>query len=281
MAVVKYTEVSIAKADNNEDACYIDEHIAFVLDGATGLFKERITPEPSDARWFAQQWKKYLQANLPDWSRSLSKIIHQGILDIDKQYMCLPGAADIKSKPSSGVACCRVRDGKMQFFILGDCAILIIKDDTYLHLAIDDLAFLDSGNIRKAMEIAKQRNISVRDARPFIADGLAAVRFMQNKPGGYWILAGDPDAAYRGYFGQIDIKDARSILLMTDGFTQIFDTLFIHTKPELCQLIRDGVSLETLAKQIRDAQTLDAGCNKHPRLKTHDDTTAVMWRLIS
>lgn len=70
---------SRAGATNNEDEIALTNSYGFVLDGATGLLKENITNLPSDAQWFVQQWKYFLQQNLQNNSTPLKQILKQGV----------------------------------------------------------------------------------------------------------------------------------------------------------------------------------------------------------
>lgn len=258
----------------NEDAVYVCENFGFVLDGATGLLKENVSPNKSDAAWFTQTFKDYFIKHLGDTSKSIQEIVRQGIELIDNQYMSFKGAENVKSKPSSGVAIFRLNNNKIEYFILGDCTLIVRKSNNIIEqLKLDDLPRLDAINIDKLVKVAKENNINVVDARSLINDDLVKTRLMQNTDEGYWILSDNTDAPYHALTGEFSSDEITQIVGMSDGFSQIFDTFNICTKELLLDNLKNGISIEELYKVLCTAQDLDASCNNYPRFKLRDDAT--------
>ena len=270
---------SLPGANCNEDASFICDDFLFVIDGATGLLKENVTPERSDARWFALRWCEYLKENLPNKSISIKEIVRKGITQIDAEYMAFDGAKHVQSKPSAGVAICRRENNHFNTFILGDCSIMLVKDKGFSHLFDTKLSKLDTEQIANMTAIAKSKGINVIDARPFISENLLANRKLLNTPQGYWVLASDPKAADNAQTNKISLSDIKKVVAMTDGFSQIFDTLAIMSKEEFAQKVLRGVPAEDFVKLIRQTQDEDFNCNRFPRFKKSDDTTVIIEHL--
>jgi len=260
----------------NEDAMYVSEKFGFVLDGATGLLKENVSPIKSDAAWFTQTFREFFINNLGDMSKSFQEIVIKGIIEIDNTYMSFPNAETVKSKPSSGAAIYRINNDKFEYFILGDCSFLIEDTKgTVTHLKLDDLTRLDAININKMAKIAKEKGINVVDARELINDDLVKTRLMQNTDEGYWILSDDTEAPSHALVGEIPLENINQIVGTSDGFSQIYDTFFIYTKEELIEKLQNGTSIETLYKTLCTEQDKDALCNEKPRFKLRDDATLI------
>lgn len=275
-----YTMISIPGLDNNEDAAFVSSQMGYVLDGATGLLKEKITPAGSDATWFSYTWSEYLHKHLSDEKRSITQIVKQGITEINNLYMSMEGAGQVKSKPSAGAAMFRIVRDKIELFILGDVSIFLMdKEGNFTHFALTDLPKLDEMNINRMVNIAKEKNIDVIEARPFITDTLVEVRNRQNKPGGYWILSDNPEAADKAFTAEINKDNIKTIVVMSDGFSQIFDTLNIYTKQELASRLISGECLETMCRKIKTVQEEDALCNRYPRFKKSDDLSVIKLEL--
>ena len=79
-----YSSLSIQGNNCNEDAVFINSKFGFVIDGASGLYKEKITTAESDAQWFSNAWKEYLEKSLTDESKELSQIFRDGVKEITK-----------------------------------------------------------------------------------------------------------------------------------------------------------------------------------------------------
>lgn len=262
----------------NEDEAWLSPtgNCGFVIDGASGLFKEKITSAGSDAQWFAQTWCEYLKKNLPSRLTSLEEIIEQGIREITAEFMAHTGAEEIKSKPSAGIAIFRIEGDTIRTFVLGDCSIMVINHDGgYLHLLDSKLSDFDEINIKRMVRIAKEKGINVIEARSFVKEDLVSVRNMQNTPNGYWALAFDVNAVTHANKNEINLSKVKSIIAMTDGFSQIVDLLGMMTKEEFAKRIIDGSTLEQFFDLIRQAQEGDPFCNRFPRFKKSDDATAV------
>ena len=258
---------------NNEDAIYACDRFGFVIDGATGLLKENVSNMPSDAAWFSQTLKSYLIENLNNYSLTIQDIMKNAIIEIDRRYNLFKGAENVRSKPSAGIALFRINNGILEYFILGDCS-LIVKDNQNKinHLKLDDLTRLDNINIDKMKTIAKQKNINVIEARPFINDDLVKTRLSQNTSEGYWIVADNPDAVNHALCGTIPVESVKQLVGLSDGFSQIYDTFEYYTKEQLLKNLCK-TSIEDIYKILWNLQEQDKHCNNHPRFKTRDDAS--------
>ena len=275
---MNYTSISVRGSQYNEDAVFINEKYGFVIDGASGLYKEKISDAESDAQWFSNAWKDYLKKELADEKKDLSEIFRIGIARIDKRYSQMEGADSVKMKPSAGIAVFRIVENIIQYFILGDCSIMFVNANGLgNHIHFEALSILDNANISAMVRISREKNIHVVEARSFIKDSLVNARLKQNQPNGYWSLSDSLVAIDNALTGEIPICQVKHIILMSDGFSQIFDTLNICTKEELAKKVASGISPKELCGKIKTVQDSDPFCNKYPRFKKSDDTTVAIY----
>ncbi len=269
------------KSDNeNEDCVYLCDDFGFVMDGATGLLKENITNCVSDAKWYVEEFKNFLIKNLKT-KKNLKEIMKDGITYVSNTYNNIEGATSVKSKPSSGIALFRKNENNIEYFILGDCQ-LIIKDkkDIITKLQLNDLPKLDNINIGRMVKIAKEKNINVIDARPLINDYLVETRLTQNTNNGYWILSDDINAVDHALHGTLNLKDIKQIIGLTDGFSQLYEVFKVFTYEELVNLINNKkISLDNLYDTLFTLQENDSNCNRYPRFKIRDDASIFNYEL--
>lgn len=269
------------KSDNeNEDCVYLCDDFGFVMDGATGLLKENITNCVSDAKWYVEEFKNFLITNLKT-KKNLKEIMKDGIRYVSNTYNNIEGATSVKSKPSSGIALFRKNENNIEYFILGDCQ-LIIKDKKNIitKLQLNDLPKLDNINIGRMVKIAKEKNINVIDARPLINDYLVETRLTQNTNNGYWILSDDINAVDHALHGTLNLKDIKQIIGLTDGFSQLYEVFKVFTYEELVNLINNKkISLDNLYDTLFTLQENDSNCNRYPRFKIRDDASIFNYEL--
>lgn len=264
---------------HNEDSFSIKPRYGFVLDGATGLLKERVTNMESDAQWFAHKWRDFLDKNL-DSGAPLKEILKQGVKSVNDEYMALPGAENVKSKPSAGIALYRALNGKLEYFLLGDCSIILTKKSgKVVYLQPQELTKLDQINIDRMSAIAKEKNINVIDARDLITENLLETRLTQNTDKGYFILSDSYEAIDKALYGTIDFDEITQVVVLSDGYSQIFDTFNILSTEKFAEAMSADASLGELYNILWNLQEKDKHCNKYPRFKVRDDATAILYKV--
>lgn len=258
----------------NEDCVYLQDDFGFVLDGATGLTNDNVTPEKSDARWFTREFTRFLTENLGDKTQTIQSILKKGILEVNTKFNSYCGEKEIKVKPSSTIALFRINKNEVEFFVLGDCVFLIRDiNNNVKELTTNDLSRLDAQNIKTLIKRAKENNVYIVDARPLVNDELIRARLSQNTKGGYWTLSDSIEAIDNGLYAKMNINEIKQIIAMSDGFSQIFDLFKLYTAKEFADQIQSGKPIEELYMELYNAQEQDNTCNNYPRFKLRDDTT--------
>lgn len=261
----------------NEDIFNISEKAAWVLDGATGLTGSNISRFKSDASWYVDKWNEYLKKNIND-SKSLKEIIRFGISLIKEEYRAFSGFDNLQAVeyPCAAISLIRLVDeNKIEYFVLGDCTLLLKNDIEKLEIYDRKLEQLEEKIIDKIICEKNKNSISLLDAKKLCLEDIKNTRLLKNKVNGYWILELDEEAVNYALTGTVDISKDSSVCIMSDGFSQYYDTLNIaKNSKEFMELLKEK-PIEELLEELRRVQENDGECNKYPRLKKGDDSTIV------
>ena len=251
----------------NEDRIVIGKNYFLVIDGATPLVKNNV--KPTEASWFAGFIKKNLKKNDGNLINKLNEISKKAY----KQFAKI-SILNKKYFPSCALAWVEINNNKIVAHTIGDCEIVIkYKDNTLKRLLIEDLPKLDNGAIQQMVNVAKEKNISVKEARKHINDILIENRKLMNKPNGYSIFTIDnnPDFKFSTY--EEDVNKIKEIYVYSDGISQAFDELKIYDSWE--ELFKNDVRLSKLIKRIVKKAKSDVNYNKYPRFKLIDDISII------
>ena len=261
----------------NEDYAYLCEDYAFVLDGASNITGEHYTSCNTDAEWYAQKFGKYLEVALKDKDKSIKEIMKQGIIEVTQNYIEIVGDKKIIDMPSSCVTAIRFDKNrrKMEYFVLGDSGIAMRFNNNIVNITDQVLPKLDGHDLRTMQDIVKEKGITVLEARRYIDKQMFQKRMLKNKPNGYWILGDDVEACEHAMYGVVDVANGGQVLLYTDGFSQIWETVNLYTLEQVFNKLKSGVNLLDLSGELYSIQENDPFCNKYPRFKKRDDTSAI------
>lgn len=272
-------KISFAGREWNEDYAFSGEQFSFVIDGATSLTPEKFSNEETDAKWFSLQFGKFLEKELKHEDLSISEILKKGIIKIAKDFKKLSGKHDVIDMPSAAIAIVRRKQNKLEYFVLGDCGFLFKHKNAVKEFTTTKITKLDKLNIDTMVKIAKEKNIDVIQARKFVNDDILKKRLSKNTKNGYWILCDSIEACDHALQGELDIEGGDEILLYSDGFSQLWDTLDLFKKKQIFQQFDNGQTLVDLFNLLRKTQKEDSSCNKFPRTKVHDDSSAVYFKI--
>ncbi|MGH3680366.1 MAG: hypothetical protein ACRDT2_08975, partial [Natronosporangium sp.] len=101
-----------------------------------------------------------------------------------------------------------------------------------------------------------------------------------NQPGGYWIAAATPEAAYHAVTGQCRRTGpdrVRRVALLTDGASCAVDRFCLLDWPGLLDLVTEHGPRELL-RRVRVAESADPAGEHQPRYKRHDDASVALCR---
>ena len=249
----------------NEDRFIIGKDYFMVIDGATPLIKVN---NFNEACWMVNYIKKNIN--------KLKGNIKERLLVLSKDgFNKLPvKMKDEEYLPSAGMAWVEYDEKYFYANVLGDCEVTFItKDGQIVRCHTTRLNELDGISISELVKNAKERNIHVSEARPYICDTLLKHRKMINKENGYNAFALSDSPVINEVTLKIEKENVKQIYLYTDGFAQSYDHIFVYKNHE--EMFKNDLDLEEEIKKIVIKSFSDPYCDKYPRLKKIDDITAI------
>jgi hypothetical protein len=179
-------------------------------------------------------------------------------------------------RPSCSVALARVDGKHLEYFVLGDAAVVAdTLDGVQFFSGKEGLARLDRIAVEEKTRLQIEKGMSSREARAAIQPTLRKHRAMMNTPEGYWIFNGDPEACLHAVCGSVDVPPGGRVVAATDGFTRLVDTLAVFPDWGDLLSVLKRTSLWDLIWRLREAEDRDPECLAHPRFWIYDDATVV------
>jgi hypothetical protein len=266
----------------NEDIVGARGDLAWVLDGSRSLSGGWLVDETSDPRWFVHAWDEYLRSRADDPDAPLIEIVRGGVHAVSERFLGAagPGPHDPLDLPSCAGVILRHRPGGGEAFILGDCTLIYREAGGEARRLTDDrITTFDSAASDAIQRLQSEEGSDFATALESVLPLLRENRMKKNTRDGYWILGFEPEAVDHGVYEEWNWSGETTCLLMSDGFSRLFDTYGIVEDQEklLGMVVRDGV--ETALKRLRDAESGDPECLRFPRLKVADDASALLVTL--
>ena len=264
MKIKKYTRKSHYF---NEDRYIINKDFIMVIDGATSLEKSNL--KPTSGAYLAG----YIKTTLP---KIKGNIIERLNIVSKNIYRTLETNNNINEKilPSCGMAWVEFYGDKIIIHTIGDCeAFVVKKDNATARIVIDDLLKLDDISLDELKKTSKEKNISIRDARPLINETLIKHRLLMNKEGGYSVFTPSNNPNFKYSTHEYNVSEVKDIYLYSDGFADAFTTFKLFKSAE--HLFSKNRNIKKIINKIAKKASEDKNYNKYPRFKIIDDITIV------
>lgn len=246
-----FTNITYGSQNNvqeNMDVCSVQEHCAWIIDGADALFPTNITDCEHDGFWFVREWSAYLKRNLMASPSSLLDIMSHGMELIHEQFQTFPGYQELcdLQMPS---ACCAVVKAKfdhLEYFVLGNCELAITYDDGKV-MTLSDLRLqeMDAKLLEISQDARKKQRMPLFRARSFMDTMMVENRLRRNVHDGYYVLGEDSEASKHALMGTIPLAHVKHISLICNGFSQYYH----------CRKVTQN--LDTYLQAKRSPQLLD------------------------
>ncbi|HEY8889986.1 MAG TPA: hypothetical protein VIM70_06995 [Clostridium sp.] len=279
MKFASHDSISIAGKKINEDIVYATDNYGWVIDGATGLNNKNLTTSSSDANWFVNEWNKYLKENILDNSISIKEIVYNGIEIVSNKFNKITSLKNLDKVdlPSASIVILRIKNMMIEYFLLGDCTLIVQNNNGESSIIKQKL--LDILDDKAKMEMAKlmaNQGMNFTDARQKINSLLVKHRRLKNVANGYWTLEFDKNAVEYSLCGYLEFDECKNALLMSDGFSAIYDNYNYVDKNDIVNLVKKQ-GLKKIYKSIRFIEKEDEEILKYPRFKKSDDSSAVIF----
>lgn len=252
----------------NEDFVYGTDTFGFLIDGATGLFPEKITPGNTDAQFFAHELgKKLIENSSPSLKDKLFQSVHELSFYFPQEKKDF--------FPSATLAAYEIKNDTLEIFYLGDSPILVYTTKGVEIFSDKQLA----KNEQKAI-FELNKNLALGDSLTQATEKLKPLlkknRQTKNTSAGYWIM--DPTSHWKEHLNSktFPLEQVKGLILASDGFYRLMD-LFqkIPVKSALEELNTYGKIIQAL-DELRALENAPHSESQFPRLKKSDDASVLV-----
>jgi serine/threonine protein phosphatase PrpC len=264
------------RAKQNDDAAGCVHGRAWVIDGATDLYKPPRTPMASDAAWIAAELNAILHGAV-DVQSDPRALLAAAAETLQERYAPFdPGGLPGWARPAASVLLAVETSAGLEVADLGDSRIFAVDAHgmAISHGGPDRAAEAETAMVRK-LAPAGGENLLSDEA---VLESLRARHATRNTEGGWWVFGPDPACAAHARVRTLRLGRPAHILLATDGFAALVDRYEIYDAEHLLEgALSRG--LAALAAELRAIENDDAAGAAHPRFKKSDDATALLIRL--
>jgi hypothetical protein len=258
----------------NEDFAAATANATVLLDGA-GLSDVDDGGCIHGVAWYTRHLGGELLARMLDQpAADLASVLGEAISTVTDSHRT---TCDINhpGTPSSTVIMVNSWNDVLHYLVLAD-SVLVINEHDQRQVICDDREATVGRQHRRDMDAQPGGTTAHRTARRAYVETLRSYR---NRPGGFWVAAGTPDAASHAITGQVETETIQSVLLLSDGASRLVDRFKLSTWDETTRLILDS-GCEALLRAVRGAEYADPQGQRWPRGKIHDDATVVLCEHI-
>jgi serine/threonine protein phosphatase PrpC len=271
--------LSIAGGATNEDGGGSAAHLAWVLDGATGLPQERLLPGSTDAQWLVSEVCSFFE-RLTDCSpadQHLSALSAFLSSRFQAARLRAPSPEGLEELPSASLAFAAIEGQSLKIANIGDCRTLVrFPDGATRQFGDSPVSALDAQVVRRLVELQRSdRNASYGALKAELTPLIRRNRLLKNQPNGYGVLEPrDSWLQYVQYFAA-EAAPGTLVLMVSDGFYRLVDHYRLYSDESLLAAAVKG-GLKALAQRLRQVEEEDPECRAHPRLKPRDDASALL-----
>lgn len=264
----------------NADGWSVCSDTAVLLDGAASRTEQRVSTYANDTIWLVQRFLELFRdegygARAPH--DDIPARIERTRVALKSEYDGLCAGAKLvpDEAPFACLAIAHHVAARLELYNMGDLTVLLRKrDGSLLRFGESAVRELD----RKALaEMERDHAAGVAPHAERLSrvwPTLLAHRALRNQLTGYDVL--DVNVPCTGRLERLvcDAAEVRDVLLMSDGFYRLVDTLGRYDDAGLFQAVEQS-GLQPLLSELRSLERADPECTTHWRFKCHDDATAI------
>ncbi|MGL5330648.1 MAG: hypothetical protein ACRDD7_15360 [Peptostreptococcaceae bacterium] len=177
-------------------------------------------------------------------------------------------------KPSSSICIVKIHEEKIEYLILGDCALHTIIEEKVFIKKDEKLCELDNKVYKQMESLPDLFNLSHDEIKKSVMNTIIENRLKKNTKDGYWILEFEEEAVDNAIYGNISIDKNISIMLSSDGFSCISDRYNLIKEEELIkEVIKYGAG--NIYSRLREFEESEFSVNRYPRFKIKDDSSCI------
>ncbi len=256
----------------NED-CFVS------LPGLTAVFDGVSIPDSLDSgcRHGPAWYTRMLAASLGAWHAAdphadLSELLASAIGTVRDEH---GGTCDLDhpGTPQSTLAVLRAGTTSVDYLVL--CDSTVVLDQSGDIRAVTDVRLRQTARSLRRLALAGVSPIGSTEQAERIRALTLAKRDHANRPGGYWVAAADPTAAYHAIRGSVPLAGPEKLTraaLLTDGASCVVDQYALTDWRGLLDML-DSPGPHHVVELARATEQADPEGYERPRPKPHDDAT--------
>jgi len=265
----------------NEDAIGATCTAAWVIDGVTGVSNSPpLVAGLTDAAWLAEQLDNELRRVFEKKSINPIPALAEIEGTIRAKFAAISSGAERTAgeQPSAAFALTVLTDDIVHLMGIADCRI-IFESKT------GDVEEFNPSSVGQAepLIIDEQRRLIAaypnedvwQRLKPFIR----SFRELANLDAGYSVVHPTRSWSSRIKSRTQDAAEIRHLLVVSDGFYRLVDVFRATDIRGLLKRSLEG-RLELLCSELRALEFEDGACSAYPRIKTCDDASAVLLRIV-
>jgi hypothetical protein len=273
MKVQLATEGAPGHAEN-EDLVFHSDGLVGVLDGVSTTAGVATGCEHGPA-WYVRRLAFRLQQFAAPATTTLAAGLAAAIQAVRGEH---EGRCDLDhpNTPAATVSLVRATGDQLDYLVL--CESHIVLDVAgQVQVITDDRLATAVADIRQAA-LTGAAAIGTPEHDGQVRQAALVRQRRTNQPGGYWIAAATPEAAYHSVTGQYPLTGpgrVRRAILLTDGASCAVERFGLLDWPGLLDLVTEHGPRE-LIRRVRAAEIADAAGEHQPRYKRHDDASIAL-----
>lgn len=251
----------------NEDVFGVEKNCFWVIDGATDLFGLKLFDVKDDVAFYVRHLSKTI-GRFCNEENDLKKVLKDAILETNKTLKLKVDEYESYKLPSFAIVMARINDNSCEYYILGDCFLVIEENGDIKQYTDSRLSAFSKRNREGIIQLRDEDKLNSQSENILFQN----TRKYMNKKEGYWIGSPDAIGIDHGLSGIIDINNNTKILGFSDGLYEAFE-LFKITSLEELDYNKKGI-VETVRKlRIRQNEDFE---RKVTRVRKVDDLTYVL-----
>lgn len=204
----------------NEDVCGFTKDVAWVVDGATDVFKLNTLGKENEVYWYVNELQNKFKKIFNSETSNLIDGIQKSVKELYQELMTVPGLAEIPiyKLPTYTVAAIKINaDNIMEYYILGDSSIAYIHDGKHYLLEdtrVSKFSLLNRKKLKEYYAGPKKVNSPLRIFQK--------TRAKANAKNGYPIGTINGEGLSSGLTGKISLSKGDKVIIFSDGFKDYF-----------------------------------------------------------
>ena len=258
----------------NEDLFDHNEQAAWIFDGASGIGPKTIADAPTDPYWLVHTLNKEI-GRAWNGTAATPAILKQAAKAMIARYeIAVAGnPPPMIDRPTACLMMARLDDRTMTISSVGDCWIVYRTNGKLGDFGVTHM------EAAQPVYDERARLIAAGTPQPEMEKALLPkerdFRAKANIDGGYAIVDTSTRWIERLHTRSVEVNAGDKVLLMTDGFYRLIDTIQDYT-PETLLHAAEMRGLESLYTELRSKENADEACTLYTRTKVRDDVAAAL-----